>query len=108
MVCSPDGDIDFFDIVTGVLQGNIALYLFVIYLDYVLWTSIDQIKIFFHIKKTRSKRYPAKTMIDTDYADDLALLANSPVLAESQLHSQEEAAEGIGPKVNANRIEFLF
>ena len=47
-------------------------------------------------------------MIDTDYADDLALLANSPVQAESQQHSQEETAESLAPYVNANRIEFLF
>ena len=51
MVHSPDGDIDFFDIVTGVLQGNtIALYLFVIY---VLWTSIDQIKNILSHKKDK-------------------------------------------------------
>ena len=36
-VCSPDGDTDFFDIVAGVLQGDtVALYLFIICLDYVL------------------------------------------------------------------------
>ena len=34
---SPDGDTNFFDIVTGVLQGNIfALFLFIICLDFVL------------------------------------------------------------------------
>ena len=31
MVCSPDGDTDYFDIVTEVLQGDIlALFLFII------------------------------------------------------------------------------
>ena len=40
-VRSPDGDIDYFDIVEGVLQGDtLALYLFVISLDYVLRTCI--------------------------------------------------------------------
>ena len=44
-VRSPDGDIDFFDIVAGVLQGDtLAPYLFIIYLDYVLWMSIDLMK----------------------------------------------------------------
>ena len=34
---SPDGDTDYFDIVAGVLQGDIlAPYLFIICLDYVL------------------------------------------------------------------------
>ena len=36
-VCSPDVDIDFFNIVTGVLQGDtFAPYLFIICLNYVL------------------------------------------------------------------------
>ena len=38
-VRSPDGDTEYFDIVTGVLQGNtLAPYLFIICLDYVLRT----------------------------------------------------------------------
>ena len=44
-VRSPDGDTDYFDIVAGVLHGDtLALYLFIICLDYVLRTSIDKIK----------------------------------------------------------------
>ena len=36
-VCSPDGDIYYFDIVAGVLQGDtLTPYLFIICLDYVL------------------------------------------------------------------------
>ena len=48
-----DGDTDFFDIVTGFLQGDtLALCLFIIYLDYVLRTSIDLMKeIGFTLKK---------------------------------------------------------
>ena len=45
MVCSPDGDIDFFDIVTRVLQGDtLASFLFIICLDYILQISIDLMK----------------------------------------------------------------
>ena len=37
MVHSSDGDTDFFDFVTGVLQGDTLVpYMFIIYLDYVL------------------------------------------------------------------------
>ena len=44
-VRSPDGDTDYFDIVAGVLQGDtLALYLFIICLDYELRTSIDLMK----------------------------------------------------------------
>ena len=80
MVRSPDSNTDVVDIVTGVLQGDTlaALYLFKLYLDYVFWTSIDLIKeIGFTLKKTRCRRYPTETMIYQDYAEVLALLANT-------------------------------
>ena len=46
-------------------------------------------------------------MTDTDYADDLALLANIPAQAESLLHSLEQAAESINLYVNANVLMFM-
>ena len=108
-VRSPDGDTDYFDIVAGVLQGDtLAPYLFIICLDYVLRTSIDNIrKNGFELTKKRSRRYPAKTITDADYADDIALLANTPNQAETQLHSLERAAAGIGLHVNAHKTEFM-
>ena len=43
--CSPDGNTDFFDIVTEIMQGDtLAPYLFIICLDYERRTSIDLIK----------------------------------------------------------------
>ena len=76
----PDGDTEYFDIVTGALQGDtLAPYLFIICLDYVLRTSIDKIKENgFELTKKRSRRYPAKTITDADYADDIKILANTP------------------------------
>ena len=56
----------------------------------------------FHIKKIRSRRYPTETMTDADYADDLALFANTPALVELLVHSLGHAAVGIGLFVNAN------
>ena len=107
-VRSPDGDTEYFDIVAGVLQGDtLAPYLFIICLDYVLRTSIDKIRENgFELTKKRSKRYPAKTITDADYADDLALLANTPNQAETLLHSLERAAAGIGLHVNAHKTEY--
>ena len=101
-VRSPD---EYFDIVAGVVQGDtLAPYLFIICLDYVLRTSIDKIRENgFELTKKRSKRYPAKTITDADYADDLALLANTPNQAETLLHSLERAAAGIGLHVNAHK-----
>ena len=47
----------------------------------------------------------AKTITDADYADDIAILANTPDQAETQLHSLERAAAGIGLYVNADKTE---
>ena len=75
LVRSPDGDTDFFEILAGVLQGDtVAPYLFIICLGYVLRTSADKNNdLGFTLIKARSRRYPAKTLTDIDYADDLAL-----------------------------------
>ena len=50
-------------------------------------------------------RYPAKTITDADYADDIALLASTTNQAERLLHSLERAAVGIGLHVNAHKTE---
>ena len=57
--------------------------------------------------KKRSRRYPAKTITDADYADDIALLANTPNQAKTLLHSLERAAADIGLRVNAHKTEFM-
>ena len=45
MVCSSDGVTDLFEIVTGVCRGDtLALYMFIICLDYTLKTSAYQIR----------------------------------------------------------------
>ena len=108
-VRSPDGDTEYFNIVAGVLQGDtLAPYLFIICLDNVLRTSIDKIRENgFELTKKRRRRYPAKTITDADYADDIALLANTPNQAETLLHSLEQAAAGIGLHVNAHKTEYM-
>ena len=57
--------------------------------------------------KKRSRKYPAKTITDADYADDIALLANTPNKAETLLHSLERAAAGIWFHGNAHKTEYM-
>ena len=56
----PDGDTEYFNIEAGVLQENtLAPYFFIICLDYVLRTSMDNIRENgFMLTKKRSRRYP--------------------------------------------------
>ena len=106
-VCTPEEDTDYFDIIAGVLQGDIlAIYFVIICLDYILRTSIDIIKEdCFKLIKERSRTYSAQTITDADYTDDIKLRANAPAQAETQLHRLERAAAGIGLHVNAHKIE---
>ena len=55
----------------------------------------------------RSRMYPAKTITDADYSDDIAILANTPNQAETLLHSLERAAAGIGLPVDAHKTEYM-
>ena len=74
----------------------------------MLRTSIDKIReIGFELTKKRSRRYPAKTITDADYADHIAILANTPNQAETLLHNLERAAAGIGLHVNAHKTEYM-
>ena len=47
------------------------------------------------------------TWTETNYADDIAILANTPNQAETLLHSLERAASGIGLHVNAHKTEYM-
>ena len=74
----------------------------------MLRTSIDKIKEnSLKLAKERSRRYPAKTITDTDYADDIAPLANAVAQAETLLNSLERATAGIGLHVNAHKTEYM-
>ena len=75
-------------------------------LNYILRMLIDLMKINgFTREKARSRHYPAQTIMDTDYADDITPLANTPTQAKSLLHSLEQAACSIVLHVNADKTE---
>ena len=53
-----------------------------------------------------SRRYPNPEIVtNSDYADYLALLVNTPTQAEFLLHSLEQAAEGIGLQMYVNKTK---
>ena len=87
-------------------ENNIDISLYRIYLPTL--TSIDKIKEnSFQLRRKRSRRYLTKTITNVDYADNIAILANTPNLTETLLHSLEQAAAGIGLHVNVHKTEYM-
>ena len=69
---------DPFDITTGVLQGDVlAPFLFVVLVDYLLKRATSQLDSGAVTHPRRSRRHPAKSLNDLDFADDIALLESS-------------------------------
>ena len=108
-VCSQDGDTDFFDILAEIHQGDmLAPFIFIICLDYVQRTSVDKIKhLVLTLTKARSRRHPAVTITDPDYANDLALMADTIADVQTLLHSLETGSGDIGLYVNAKKTEYM-
>ena len=106
MVRSPDGDTEFFDVTSGVLQGDtLAPYLFVICLDYVLRKAFDANKeLGLTLSKSRSRRHPAVKLTDVDYADDLAIISDNLTDGTILLHQLEQATSEIGLYINAKNL----
>ena len=108
-VPSPNEETDYFDILAGVLQRDtLAPYHFIICLDNVLRMSLDKMKNNgFKLTKERNRSYPTQTITNADYANDIVLLANTPIQAESLLHAVERAAASISLHVNADKTEYM-
>ena len=80
-VCSPDGDTDYFDIVVGVLW---VAHISLIPVYYLLRLCAENFYKFNERKTVSSRRYPEQTIMNADYANDIALLANTHAQDESQ------------------------
>ena len=60
------------------------------------------------LTKAQSRWYPAETIMDADYADDLTLLPNTPAQAKFLLHSLEQAKRGIDHFMNKYNRVYVF
>ena len=83
LVVIPEGNAYIFQVDTGVLQENpLAPFLFIIFLDYTLSTSIfppDGLT----FKRKGSRRVPAEKLAELAFADDIALMEDTINKAES-------------------------
>ena len=98
-VVSPDGDTDYFQIFSGVMQGDtLAPYLFVIVLDYALRqaTQGKEEELGFTLRRRQSRRTPAICLTDLDFADDIALLSDEIKQARQLLRNVETECGKVG------------
>ena len=92
-VVTPDGETNPFNIVAGVLQGDtLAPYLFAIVLDHVMSQAVGNKvnELGFELERRKSRRHPAISISDLDFADDIALLSEEIEQAQQLLHRVEQ------------------
>ena len=108
-VVPPDGETEYFDIVTSVLQGDtLAPFLFILVLDYVLHISMDAKNTKgLLLKPRRGTRHPAEHITDLDFSDDLAIISNTVKNAQSLIYALEEASAYVGLYCNDIKTEFV-
>ena len=107
-VRTSDGITDFFEITTGVLQGDTAApYLFIIVLDYALRIAFHNPKLGFEVQPRKSSRHPAIHVTDLDFADDLAIVTEDVQHAQELLRALEDAAAEVGLIINCKKTKVL-
>ena len=108
-ILSTDGETASFPIKAGILQGDtLAPFLFIMVVDYVMRVSVDTIsEKGFQLHPRRGSRKPAEFLTDTDFADDIALIAQSLEHAQDLLQSLERASNCAGLYLNETKTELL-
>ena len=109
-VRTPDGDTESFEILAGVLQGDtLAPFLFIVALDYALRCAIDgrEEELGFTLAKRASRRVPAKTLTDLDFADDISLVSDTTEKACKLLIEVESQCLRIGLGMNTKKTKVM-
>ncbi|XP_038050883.1 uncharacterized protein LOC119724034 [Patiria miniata] len=109
-VTSVGGVTESFDILTGVLQGDIlAPFLFIIVLYYALRKAINirEEELGFTIVPRKSRRLSHVMITDMDFAYDIALVSNTVEQARTLLLSVEEECLKVGLQLNTKKTKVL-
>ena len=75
--------------------------------DYLLKKATSQLDSGVVTHPRRSRRHPAKSLNDLDFADDIALLESSISRAQAQLTKTSEAAADLGLVISAPKTEYM-
>ena len=109
-VITPDGETETFNILVGVLQGDtLAPYLFVIVIDYVMRIALQgrEDKLGFQLRKRKIIRVPPITVINMDFAYDIALVSEVIKEAQEMLTRVEKSAKRVGLSMNTGKMKYM-
>jgi len=110
VIVTPHGETQEFDISAGVLEGDtLAPYLFIIVLDYALRKATEGMEeeLGFTITPKRSRKAPAVTLMDFDFADDICLLSTEMDQAQHLLARIETECEKVRLELNTKKTEVM-
>ena len=93
------------------MQGDtLAPFLFVTVLDYALRMAVgdkdNELGLTLYPRKSR--RIPAKTLTDLDFADDIVLMSDSVNQVSDLLHRVEKECEAVGLRLNSGKTKAMY
>ncbi|KAL8558244.1 hypothetical protein ACOMHN_040942 [Nucella lapillus] len=98
-VWTQHGETGLFSTSSGVLQGDtLSPFLFITVLDSVLRQTLRE-EDGFTVKPRRSSRHPETKLCALAYADDIAIISDTPDGAERTLHRLVSSASRVGLEI---------
>ena len=113
-VSTEDGISEFFQISTGVLQGDtLAPLLFILMIDYVMSLATRDPSVPLGIEivaasGTSLRPKPRQAITDLEFADDIALLNDSIETSQVLLSNVEKYAAELGLQINRKKTEYII
>ena len=108
-VITPNGMTSHFDIQAGVLQGDtLAPYLFIITVEYCMRQAIKSHPEYcFAINPAKSKRIKANKISDLEFANDIALMADSAEEVADLMRAVKRVLCNTGLNMNESKTKYM-